>query len=58
MKDEKISEKMIHKLKTQGITMSWADGREVTIRITEAEAEQLRQGKPVNLRRAGGGQEP
>ena len=51
MKDKKVSEEMIHKLKTEGITLSWADGRERTIRITEAEAEQLRQGKPVNLNR-------
>jgi len=51
MKDQKISEEVIHKLKTEGITMRWADGREKTIRITEAEAEQLRQGKTVNLNR-------
>ena len=51
MKDQKISEEMIHKLKTEGITMCWADGREQTIRITEEEAEQLRQGKAVNLNR-------
>jgi hypothetical protein len=49
MKDKKISEEMIYKLKTEGITMCWEDGREVTIRITEAEAEQLRRGERVNL---------
>ena len=49
MKDQKISEEMIHKLKTEGITMSWEDGREVTVRITESQAEQLRQGKSVKL---------
>ena len=49
MKDQKISEEMIHKLKTEGITMYWEDGREKTIRITEAEAEQLRQGRSVKI---------
>ena len=49
MKDQKISEEMILKLKTEGITMYWEDGREVTIRITESQAEQLRQGKSVKL---------
>lgn len=49
MKDQKISEEMIRKLKTEGITMSWEDGREVTIHITESQAEQLRQGKSVKL---------
>jgi len=51
VEDLKISEEMIHKLKTEGITMCWADGREQTIRITEEEAEQLRQGKSVKLNR-------
>ena len=49
MKAQRISEEMINKLKTEGITMSWEDGREVTIRITESQAEQLRQGKSVKL---------
>jgi|TARA_R110000824_G_scaffold67977_3_gene176078 hypothetical protein len=47
--EQKISEEMIRKLMTEGITMEWADGREKTIRITEKEAEQLRQGETVQL---------
>ena len=49
MEEQKISEEMIHKLKTEGVTMSWEDGREQTIRITEREAEMLRQGKTVRF---------
>ena len=49
MKDQKISEEMIQKLMTVGITMRWDDGREKTIRITEGEAEQLRQGETDKL---------
>ncbi len=49
MEEQKISEEMIRKLKTEGITMSWEDGREQTIRITEREAEMLRQGKTVRF---------
>jgi hypothetical protein len=49
MEEQRISEEMIRKLKTEGITMSWEDGREQTIRITEREAEMLRQGKTVRF---------
>ena len=49
MKDQMISEEMIQKLMVEGITMYWADGREKTLRITEGEAERLRQGKTVKL---------
>ena len=51
MEDEKISEDLIKKLKTEGITMTWADGSEHTIRITEDQAEMLRQGKSVKFGR-------
>jgi hypothetical protein len=49
MEEQRISEEMIRKLKTEGVTMSWEDGREQTIRITEREAEMLRQGKTVRF---------
>jgi len=49
MGEKKISEEMIRKIMTDGITMKWADGREKTIRITAKEAEQLRQGETVQL---------
>ena len=49
MEEQKISEEMIRKLMTEGITMQWADGRERTIRITVEEAEQLRRGETVQL---------
>ena len=49
MEEQKISEDTLRKLMTVGITMRWADGREKTIRITAEEAEQLRQGKTVQL---------